>query len=255
MTGALLAAIEIARLREESIALLRDHEPPEGYYGAWSGGKDSLLMMQLAKEAGVRVEWHYHVTTVDPPPLVQWIRRVHPEVIWDRPTHGSMIRRAAYARGLPTKTARWCCQEYKHRTPAGRTVLLGIRAEESATRRARWRAVGPHFAGHGVTAVLPILEWSSDDLWSYVRAEGIAYPSLYDNGWRRLGCVRCPLASQAERERGFVAWPRLEARWRWAATTYWSRRHGTTQRDGRPWFGDRIAEDAEGFWRWWRDNR
>ena len=50
-----------------AIERLREHEPPEGYYGAFSGGKDSCVIKELAKMAGVRVDWHYSLTTVDPP--------------------------------------------------------------------------------------------------------------------------------------------------------------------------------------------
>ena len=59
---------------DEAVALLRLHEPEEGYIGCFSGGKDSITIKALAKMAGVRVEWHYHKTTIDPPELVKFMR-------------------------------------------------------------------------------------------------------------------------------------------------------------------------------------
>jgi len=52
-----------------SIERLQHFEPPEGYYLAFSGGKDSQCIYHLAMEAGVKFEAHYHITTVNPPEL------------------------------------------------------------------------------------------------------------------------------------------------------------------------------------------
>ena len=57
----------------------------KGYYLAFSGGKDSVVIYRLAQMAGIRFEAHYHLTTVDPPELVQFIRRDYPQVVIDRP--------------------------------------------------------------------------------------------------------------------------------------------------------------------------
>ena len=58
---------------------------PEGYYLAFSGGKDSVAIYGLAKMAGVRFTAHYHLTTVDPPELVRFIRKDYPEVQVEKP--------------------------------------------------------------------------------------------------------------------------------------------------------------------------
>ena len=60
---------------EIAIARLQNFEPPDGYYLAFSGGKDSVTILALAKQAGVKFDAHYHYTTCDPPELVQFIRR------------------------------------------------------------------------------------------------------------------------------------------------------------------------------------
>jgi phosphoadenosine phosphosulfate reductase len=59
--------------------------PPEGYYLAFSGGKDSIVIKKLADMAGVKYDAHYNVTTIDPPDLVRFIRKYHQDVIFNYP--------------------------------------------------------------------------------------------------------------------------------------------------------------------------
>ena len=116
-----------------AIRIMREFEPPEGYYLAFSGGKDSTALKAVADIAGVRYDAHYSVTTIDPPELVRFIKEQHPDVDFDKPS------RSFYAfvrdhRGLPMRHARWCCAELKERGGEGRVVLTGVRAAESSKR-------------------------------------------------------------------------------------------------------------------------
>ena len=65
---------------QHSIALLKEHEPPEGYYLAFSGGKDSIVCYNLCKKAGVKFDAHY-MRAMEPPELVYFIREHYPDVI------------------------------------------------------------------------------------------------------------------------------------------------------------------------------
>ena len=57
-----------ARPKDEiAIDRLREFEPPEGYYVAFSGGKDSITVLDLVRRSGVKYDAHYSLTTVDPP--------------------------------------------------------------------------------------------------------------------------------------------------------------------------------------------
>lgn len=60
------------------------------------------------------------------------------------------------------------------------------------------------------TTVNPIIEWTDVDVWQFIRANGISYCELYDCGFKRLGCVMCPMASRKERERERYLWPKIE---------------------------------------------
>ncbi len=50
-----------------AIRRIKLHEPIEGYYVAFSGGKDSCVILDLVKRAGVKFDAHLNITTVDPP--------------------------------------------------------------------------------------------------------------------------------------------------------------------------------------------
>jgi phosphoadenosine phosphosulfate reductase len=194
---------------QRSIDILRRMEPEEGYWLAFSGGKDSCVLLDLAKRSGVRYEAHYNLTTIDPPELVQFIRREHPEVVVDKPER-SFWTHIREGRCLPMRQSRWCCEELKERGGAGRRVLTGVRAAESASR-AKYGLVQPcnKPEAKGKILIAPILHWSHDDVWTYIRRRGLAYCSLYDEGWERLGCVLCPF--EMHPERAMARWPKLFA--------------------------------------------
>ena len=64
---------------EVAVMRLQEFEPPEGYYLAFSGGKDSIVIYDLAVRAGVKFDAHYSLTTVDPPELVHFIKAEFPD--------------------------------------------------------------------------------------------------------------------------------------------------------------------------------
>ena len=106
---------------KNAIELLRTFEPPEGYYLAFSGGKDSVAIKALADMAGVKYDAHYNLTTVDPPELVNFIRKSYPDVITDMPKE-TMWQLIVDERVPPTRLMRYCCRALKERG-GGRAVL------------------------------------------------------------------------------------------------------------------------------------
>lgn len=133
-----------------AIDRLKAFEPKEGYYLAFSGGKDSQCIYHLAKMAGVKFDAHYSVTTVDPPELMRFIRDQYPDVEWEyhywpddpKYNHKSGKRRQITMWNLianhtipPTRQARYCCSQLKETGGAGRLVVTGVRWAESVRRK------------------------------------------------------------------------------------------------------------------------
>ena len=189
-----------------AVARLREFEPPEGYYLAFSGGKDSVVIYDLAVKAGVKFDAHYSLTTVDPPELVKFIKQQYPEVERHRPeeTMWSLIERKM----PPTRIKRFCCEVLKEKGGNGRFVITGIRREESSKRAGR-RMVENCLKGRKGTIFLhPIIDWKESDVWQYIRENNIPYCSLYDEGYARLGCIMCPMKGTKGMLRDAERWPR-----------------------------------------------
>ena len=125
---------------EVAIDRLKTFEPPEGYYLAFSGGKDSVVIKALADMAGVKYDAHYTNTTVDPPELIHFIKEKHPdvEIVSPKDKDGNYITMWKLIRKKklpPFRTTRYCCAVLKESQGYGRMTVTGVRWAESSNRR------------------------------------------------------------------------------------------------------------------------
>jgi phosphoadenosine phosphosulfate reductase len=187
-----------------AIDRIKCFEPPEGYYVAFSGGKDSVVILDLVKRSGVKYDAHYNITGIDPPELYYFIRDQHPEVQRHRPEM-TMWALIIKKRLPPTRRVRYCCAFLKDRGGSNRRVVTGIRWAESGRRRKR-RMVETCFKDNSKTYLHPIIDWSDLDVWEYIHQNNISYCRLYDEGFKRLGCIMCPMNDKQEVE--IKRWPR-----------------------------------------------
>ncbi len=190
---------------------MKNFEPTDGYYLAFSGGKDSITLYRLAELAGVKFNAHYNITTVDPPELVQFIKHKYPEVERHHPER-SMWDLIEYHQFPPLRHMRYCCQELKETGGRGRVILTGIRWAES-TRRKRRQMVESCYRDSVTSYVHPIIDWNTKEIWEFIHKNKLAYCSLYDEGFRRLGCVLCPMHNPKNAKRDIDRWPRIAAQY------------------------------------------
>lgn len=179
--------------------------PSEGYYLAFSGGKDSIVVKKLAEMAQVKFDAHYSFTTIDPPELVKFIKKHHQDVIFDKPTKSFL--KTLQTKGFPLRQNRWCCEILKENHGGGRKLLTGIRWAESSNRGKR-KMVETCYKDKTKTYVNPIIDWTDGEVWEFIKQEKIPYCELYDEGFSRMGCLFCPMAPQKKRLQECNRYPR-----------------------------------------------
>lgn len=124
---------------EVAIDRFKTFEPLEGYFLAFSGGKDSVVIKALADMAGVKYDAHYQLTSVDPPEMVRFVKSFDDVIIdvprdkdGERITMWNLIPRKMMP---PTRLVRYCCQELKESGGDGRFTATGVRWAESSNRK------------------------------------------------------------------------------------------------------------------------
>lgn len=251
------------RLQEKidnSIALLRKAEklalkynPDDGFYLAFSGGKDSQALYHIAQLAGVKFRAHMNLTSVDPPQVIRFVKRNYPDVVIHAPEK-SIYQYAVEKQILPSMKIRWCCQELKEQGGAGEVVLIGIRRQESKRRsmRSPVEVSGRKFGGemaefekwqeeqirkkyknlnqdqfdeaketqvrciNGKDKILisPIIDWTSKDVWEFLNdVVKVPHCELYDKGYSRIGCIGCPMSSSKNRIKELKMFPHVKRNW------------------------------------------
>lgn len=61
--------------------------------------------------------------------------------------------------------------------------------------------------------ISPIINWTDDDVWTFLNTLGITHCELYDEGWRRLGCICCPMSSAKHKRMEELRWPHVKRNW------------------------------------------
>jgi len=193
----------------------------------YSGGKDSDVILQLAREAGIDYRAIYKNTTIDPPRTIAHARANGVEIMQPKKNFRQLIEEY----GMPNRFYRFCCsvlKEYKILDYA----VVGIRRDESQKRAERYKEpemCRTYNKNDKVRQYLPILEWSAADVAAFVQDRGITcHPLYYDAGGqfhpeRRLGCMCCPLASISKRIEQFKQWPLMVRYYTRAAIAYWQK--------------------------------
>ena len=164
--------------------------------------------------------------------MIRFIRRQYPDVEFT-PLKTNIFEMAKKKRILPTMIRRWCCAEFKERQGAGKVTLIGIRHEESSRRAARnevevsSRKFSENFdqfsehqeqmvtcvSGRDKILLSPILHWTEEEVWDFLNSSGVPHCELYDRGYRRIGCIMCPMSTMRQKLREMEEYPHVLRKW------------------------------------------
>ena len=221
-------SIELLR-KAEKLALQLD--PENGFYLCFSGGKDSQALYHIAKIAGVKFKAHMNLTTIDPPTVIRFVKNQYPDVEMIKPKI-SIYDMCLKKHILPTRILRWCCHEFKELSGGGKVALIGIRKQESVRRKKRNefeynREFSGYFdqwnehqekmitcvGGKDKILISPIINWTEDDVWNFLNMNNIPHCQLYDEGYKRIGCILCPMSNYKSKLRDIERFPHVKHKW------------------------------------------
>ena len=84
--------------------------------------------------------------------------------------------------------------------------ITGLRRDQSVTRtdvhKVEWDT------GNNLIKINPLVDWTHDDVWAYIRANNVPYNALHDRGYPSIGCAPCTRAIQPGE-------PERAGRWWW----------------------------------------
>jgi len=215
-------------------------------YVSFSGGKDSLVVLDLTKSALKHSPKAYFINTgLEFPETVEYARKFcnDNDIELDELDAGDVFWQHLPVFGPPAKDYRWCCKVCKL-APAGEIqekgnylTIDGKRKYESFSR-ARIPATEANTLVPGQVNVYPIRDWRALEVWLYIHWRGLEYNPLYDMGFERVGCWLCPAALGAEFQRMAELHPDLYQRWD-SYLRDWAKRLGLP-----------AGYIDHGFWRW-----
>ncbi len=192
---------------------------------AYSGGKDSDVILELARMSGIKYRAIYKNTTIDPPGTIAHVIANGVEVLRPKRTFFKIIEE----NGLPNRFRRFCCGYLKEFKVLDRNIM-GVRKAESNKRKARYNEPTEcRFYGskkEHAEAFYPILDWTDQDVVDFIIDRNIKLHPLYYRAdgsidpKRRLGCMCCPLAGLRIRIDYFKRYPNMVKAYIRAAQRY-----------------------------------
>ncbi len=175
---------------------------------SYSGGKDSLVVLDMVLRAGLEPVMLFNDTGLELPETIENVENVAVKyglkLLIAKPERS--FWEAVKVFGPPAKDYRWCCKVVKLAPiakilkslyPQGVLSVVGQRAFESVDRswsggvwRNKWMPE--------VLSISPIQDWDQLTLWAYIMDKKLPVNKLYFEGFERLGCYLCPAANVAE---------------------------------------------------------
>ena len=210
--------MDIQKKIDRAVAFIRSIAPKDGtpVEVAYSGGKDSDVILELTKMAGIKYRAIYKNTTIDPPYTIKHCKDNGVEILRPKTSFFKLIEK----KGFPARNTRFCCEVLKEYKVLDHCIL-GIRKEESVKRNQRYtepeycREYSKKDKSKNARHYIPIMDWTIEDITEFAKLRNIKFHPLYydEQGVfhpeRRLGCMCCPLATRKHRIEEFKHRPNM----------------------------------------------
>lgn len=204
-------------LEQQSITKIQtQHERflPQGYsfICAFSGGKDSLVLLDLVAKALAPSDFYVVFSNTgmelsDTLQAIQTAKKKWSQLRFEEAKCHMDPTESWDEFGPPGRRMRWCCAVHKSvptilklreitgNYNAKAVVYDGVRAEESA-RRAKYEEVSEGAKNISQVNVSPIHKWNTAELYCYILKNDLMINDAYRLGLFRVGCMVCPLSSE-----------------------------------------------------------
>lgn len=197
------------------------------FYVAFSGGKDSVVALDIVQRALPHNEFKvvFGNTDMEFPTTTELVqklsRKCSDEGIEFLEAASNMTSKESWnIFGPPARKVRWCCTVHKtapvinmlsDKFANGKlrcVMITGVRGDESVSRSGYDEmSMGKKMAGQ--YSFHPILEWSSAEIYLYIYSQGLLLNDAYKYGFNRVGCIMCPNSSEKHEYIKWQCFPEL----------------------------------------------
>lgn len=197
----------------------------------FSGGKDSQVTYDLCERSGIPFKAYYN-RSFESPVTMKFIKENYPDVIWRHDHKYGFIENIRKVHGglLPSVQTAFCCNDYKHNAKyIDKCSIVGVRKSESSKRKSRTAIsiknkttlkknktlIDDYFIEScqslgtaSVIQLLPIVDWTDDNVWDYIRKYNLPINPEYKHS-SRIGCIVCPKANFTRNYNALMEMPKL----------------------------------------------
>ena len=237
----------------KALPLALRYDPENGFYVGFSGGKDSQALYHMMQLLKLPMHAYFSPTSIDPPENIRFIKTMYPEVEFVKITENifDLFRRMKVLPSMRIRYCCSFYKEKGGEGKVVCTGVRKAESVRRSKRN-EIEVSGHKFSGHmdefedwqekrirkkmknlnqdqfsdakqtevrcigGKDKILlnPIIEWSEEDVWEFLnKVVEVPHCELYDEGYTRIGCIGCPMATTKNQIKQFKRWPHVKEKW------------------------------------------